>query len=228
MPDIVDTVESINSIATKYKKFRQLSKAPSFALLYGGSYITLMRNCGFTEEEAKKIEQGYHTLYKESDNWIKEKINQAKITGYVTGAFGLRVRTPMLLNAGKYLTSLQSAEARTAGNALGQGWGLLNNRAMHEVLEKIDEMGYEEDIYPICAIHDACYYMVRNNIKLILWLNKTATEAAKWQDDPVIYNPDVGLSGQLDLFIPDWSNPITLPEEISSTELYDLVNERKK
>ena len=31
MPDIVDTVESINSIAVKYPALRSKSKAPSFA-----------------------------------------------------------------------------------------------------------------------------------------------------------------------------------------------------
>ena len=41
MPDIVDTVESINSIEDKYPKLRQASKAPTFALTYGGTIYTL-------------------------------------------------------------------------------------------------------------------------------------------------------------------------------------------
>lgn len=224
MPDIIDTVESINSIAKKYKDWRQKSKAPSFALTYGGTYLTLMKNCGFDEVTAKQIEERYHELYKESDIWIKERIKEATVNGYVTGAFGLRVRTPMLLGADiNKLTNQQAAESRTAGNALGQGWGLLNNRAMNAVLKRIDKAGLTEDIYPIAAIHDACYYMVRNDIQTILWLNQAVTEEAKWQDHPVIQHDQVGLEGQLDLFFPDWSNPITLPEKLTEPELISLV-----
>ena len=224
MPDIEDTVESINSIASKYKKLRQSSKSPSFALTYGGTYLTLMKNCGFSEELAKQIEERYHKLYAESDKWVHDKIKQACIDGYVTGAFGLRVRTPMLYRANPYkLTNIQAAESRTAGNALGQGWGLLNNRAMNAVLKRIDEAGLTEGIYPIAAIHDACYYMVRNNPETVLWLNQVTTEEAKWQDNPVISHPQVGLEGQLDLFFPDWATPLTLPESLTEPELIDLV-----
>lgn len=113
-----------------------------------------MKNCGFSEEIAKQIEERYHTLYAESDKWVQDKIKQACIDGYVSGAFGLRVRTPMLYRANpNKLTNIQAAESRTAGNALGQGWGLLNNRAMNAVLKRIDEAGLTEDIYPIAAIH---------------------------------------------------------------------------
>lgn len=183
-----------------------------------------MKNCGFSEELAKQIEERYHKLYAESDKWVHDKIKQACIDGYVTGAFGLRVRTPMLYRANPYkLTNIQAAESRTAGNALGQGWGLLNNRAMNAVLKRIDEAGLTEDIYPIAAIHDACYYMVRNNPETVLWLNQVTTEEAKWQDDPVISHPQVGLEGQLDLFFPDWATPLTLPESLTEPELIDLV-----
>ena len=112
-----------------------------------------MKNCGFDEVTAKQIEERYHELYKESDIWVKERIKEATVNGYVTGAFGLRVRTPMLIGAGSKLTNLQAAESRTAGNALGQGWGLLNNRAMNAVLKRVDEAGLAESIYPIAAIH---------------------------------------------------------------------------
>lgn len=224
MPDIVpDSVSSINSIAKLYKELRQDSKPPSFALTYGGTYLTLMKNCGFSEELAKKIEERYHTLYVESDNWVRARIIEACQNGYITGAFGLRVRTPMLKGASIHkFDRLQAAESRTAGNALGQGWGLLNNRAMNAVLKRVDEAGLTDSIYPIAAIHDAAYYMVRNDASLITWFNKVVTEEAKWQDHPVIYHPQVGLEGQLDLFIPNWANPLTLPESLNQEELIQL------
>lgn len=214
---------TINSIAIKHKELRQRSKAPTFALTYGGTAITLVKNCGFDSATATQIETSYHNLYKVSDKWVQGKINQAKIDGYVTGAFGLRVRTPMLHNATRMTTAIQ-AEARTAGNALGQGWGLLNNRAMREVVSKIDQMGYSQHILPIAAIHDACYYLVRNDINLILWLNQAVTTAAKWNNHPDIYHHKVGLSGELSLFYPSWKNELSLPESITKDELIHLVD----
>lgn len=181
-----------------------------------------MKNCGFDEVTAKQIEERYHELYLVSDIWVQNRINQAKVDGYVTGAFGLRVRTPMLIGAGSKLTNLQAAESRTAGNALGQGWGLLNNRAMNAVLKRVDEAGLTESIYPIAAIHDACYYMIKNDATLITWFNKVVTEEARWQNHPDIAHPLVGLEGQLDLFFPNWANPLTLPENLNQEELINL------
>ena len=181
-----------------------------------------MKNCGFTEESAKQVEKAYHELYAVSDAWVLSHINQAKIDGYVTGAFGLRVRTPMLLGSGSKLTNLQAAESRTAGNALGQGWGLLNNRAMNAVLKRVDEAGLTDSIYPIAAIHDSCYYMIKNNAEIITWFNKVVTEEARWQNHPDIAHPLVGLEGQLDLYFPSWATPLTLPEDLNQEELINL------
>lgn len=102
---------------------------------------------------AKQIEEAYHTMYEVSDKWVEGKINQAKENGYVTTGFGLRVRTPLLKGAIGDLSGIQSAEARTAGNALGQGWGVLNDRAMNEVLTEIDRLGLTEDILPVGKVH---------------------------------------------------------------------------
>jgi hypothetical protein len=38
MPDIENTLESINSIENKYPEIRQASKEPTFLLTYGGTY----------------------------------------------------------------------------------------------------------------------------------------------------------------------------------------------
>ena len=56
MPDIQDTVTSINSIETKYPDLRQKSKGPTFALTYNGTWHTLVSNIGIPKGEAKEIE----------------------------------------------------------------------------------------------------------------------------------------------------------------------------
>lgn len=220
-------VKIINSIDGHYEYggYRQESKAPTFALTYKGTYLTLMKNCGFSEEKAKQIEEAYHKMYAVSDEWVNNKIKQACIDGYITTGFGLKVRTPLLKQVGYENINknrLASAEMRTASNALGQGWGVLNDRAMNEVMNQVDKLGLSNDILPIAKIHDATYYLVRNNSHIVTTLNRLAIEQAYWNNHPDIYHPEVGLGGQLDIFFPDWANPLTLPEDCSEEQLIEL------
>lgn len=143
MPDIINTVESINSIEGKYKDIRQKSKTPTFLLTYRGTYMGLMQKCGFDEPTAKQIESRYHELYKESDDWVNARLEEATKVGYVTAAFGLRVRTPLLhqvVMGTKHTPYEAEAEGRTAGNALGQSWCLLNNRAAVDVAQRLEKL----------------------------------------------------------------------------------------
>ena len=89
-------VHVINSIKKKHPDLRQASKAVTFALTYAGTWRTLVNNLGIPEEQAKAIEQRYHELYSVSDEWVDNKLNIAAIEGYITCAFGLRLRTPLL------------------------------------------------------------------------------------------------------------------------------------
>ena len=102
---------------------------------------------------------------------------------------------------------------------------MLNSRAMNKVMEQVDAMGLTQDILPVAMIHDATYYLVRNDVKVIETINRLAVEQAYWNDHPDIYHPEVGLGGQLDLFYPSWATPITLPEECDENCLIKTVQE---
>lgn len=221
-------IQQINSIKKKYPSYRQIGKSVTFALTYAGTYYTLMKNFGFDEKTARDLEKAYHSLYIVSNEWNKKQLFEAKHKGYVTCAFGLKVRTPLIKNIHTKGSFERMAEERTAQNALGQSWGLLNNRAMNAVLKRVDKEGYSNHIYPIAAIHDACYYMVRNDADIITWFNKVVCEEASWQEHPAIVHDKVKLSGNLDIFFPDWSNPITLPDNISADDLIKLCEESIK
>jgi DNA polymerase-1 len=227
MPDIVETVESINSIKQKYPDLRQLSKAPTFLLTYGGTYIGLETNCGFSKEDALKIEANYHQLYVASDEWVKAKLDEAAKVGYVECAFGLRVRTPLLkqtLRSNSSSPYEAAAEARTAGNALGQSYGLLNNRAANEFLDKVLASPYALDIRICAQIHDAIYLMVRDNIEVVEWVNKNLIECMSWQELDEIKHDEVKLGGELSIFYPDWSNEIVIPNNATQTEIENICN----
>lgn len=226
MPDIEDTVESINSIQHKYKSLRSDSKAPTFLLTYGGTYMGLMKNCGFSEEKAKTTEKRYHDLYVVSDAWVQAKLDEAAKTGYVTAAFGLRVRTPLLAQVlrGTCKTPYEAeAEGRTAGNALGQSWCLLNNRAGSEFMRKVRTSEFRLDIRPCIHIHDAQYFMIRDNMDTLQYTNKHLVEAVNWQDHPDIAHPEVGLGGELSLFYPTWANEIEIPNHATPDEVHQII-----
>ena len=56
----------------------------------------MVKNAGFSEEQAKQIESRYHELYKVADAWAEKLVEEAKTCGYIPMAFGARIRTPLL------------------------------------------------------------------------------------------------------------------------------------
>jgi Schitoviridae DNA polymerase len=232
MPDIENTIESINSIKQKYPELRSKSKGPTFSLTFQGTWLTLVKNSGFTEEEAKKIEANYHKLYEVSTQWVKDRIAQAAEDGYATGAFGLRIRTPLLKRTllGKSSTPREAeAEARTLGNAIsGQSYGLLNNRAANAVMERVWKSKYRFDILPVALIHDAIYFIARDNLDVIEWLNNVLIEEMEWQELPEIKHETVKLGAELDLFWPSWADPVTLPNNATQSEILTLTKDHLK
>lgn len=228
MTGIVDgDVASINSIQTLYPAFRQDSKTPTFLLTYGGTYIGIMEQLGWAEEKARSVEARYHELYKVSDDYVRSKLDQACRDGYITVAFGLRVRTPLLYQTilGTSKTPFQAeAEGRTAGNAIGQSWCLLNSRAMTEFMEHVRIGALREDIMPCAQIHDANYVLVRDHIDVIKYTNKFLVQACEWQNHPDIAHPTVGLGGEFSIFYPDWSNDIGIPNGADEEQIYSAFS----
>lgn len=230
MVGITDDVASINSIAKKYPQLRQDSKAPTFLLTYGGTYHGLMNNVGLDEATAKAIEENYHRMYKVSDDYVAGKIQQATVDGYVTVAFGLRVRTPILaqtiLNNSKTPYEAK-AEARTAGNALGQSYGMLNNRTGIEFQERTLASPYRLDILPIAHIHDASYYLVRDDVHVVKWFNDNLVECMEWQGLPEIQHPQVGLGGEASCFHPSWATEYILPNRATIEEIREACKPKE-
>lgn len=232
MPDIDPTsVESVNSIAAKYPKQRQDSKPPTFLLTYDGTYHGLMHNCGFSKEKAQAIEEAYHTLYKVSDQWKEQRIMQASKDGYAIVAFGLKVRTPILgqvlYNSSKTPYEAKK-EARTVGNAMGQSYGMLNNRAGIEVQQKTLQSDFRLDILPCCHIHDAQYFLVRNRVEPIHYLNEILIPAMEWQELDEIKHPQVKLGGELSVFYPSWAKEVKIPNGATPEQIKSIAREATK
>jgi DNA polymerase-1 len=231
MTDIDPTsAESINSIKDKYGSLRQSSKNISFACQYAGTYHTLHKNLGVPIEQAKEIEQAYKDLYKHSIDWVNNKLVEASNLGYATLAFGLKLRTPLLkqviLNNKK--TPIEaSAEGRTVGNALGQSYCMLNDRAMSEFMNKVRNSIYKYDIKPVAKIHDAVYFLVKNDVNLLKYVNDNLIQAMEWQEDPNISHPIVKLGGELGIFYPHWGKECTIKNNASTKDIIKTFKEHK-
>ena len=116
----------------------------------------------------------------------------------------------------------------TLGNAFGQSYGLLNNRASIEVMKKVRASKYKYDILPCGMIHDALYYRFKDDLAVIKFLNDALSSAMSWQDTPELKHDVVKLSGELDLFYPSWKDPITLPNNISEDAILEICIKEKQ
>ena len=225
-PEIdLDDPASVNTIKKKYANLRQDSKAPTFLLTYGGTYHGMMKNLGWPEDKSKAIEKGYHDLYKVSDQYVQKRLEQASKDGYVEVAFGLRVRTPLLkqvVYGSSRMPYEAAAEGRTAGNALGQSYGLLNNRAANEFMSRVWASKYRLDIKPVAQIHDAQYYLIRDDVEVIHWANINLLECMSWQNLPEIQHDTVKLGAALDVHYKGWHQPITIPNNATIEETLSI------
>lgn len=213
---------SVNTLKETEHWTRQESKAPTFLLTYGGTYHGMMSNLGWDQDKSQAIEANYHALYKVSDEYVEKRLEQASKDGYVEVAFGLRVRTPLLKQVifkGHKMPFEAAAEGRTAGNALGQSYGLLNNRAANAFMKKVRASKYRNDVKICALIHDAIYLLVRDNIEVVEWVNRELIKEMQWQELPEIQHPTVKLGAALDLFWPSWANAITLPNEADTATI---------
>lgn len=215
---------NLNDIKDKYPELRQESKAPTFALNYGGTYITLMNNCGFPEAKAKAIEEGHKKLYCKLHAWSAEnKIKMIK-DGHISCAFGLKVRTPLL---GKSMlgdsSMMLEQEFRGANNAKTQSYGLLTTRAGTEFKDRLDISEKRFDILNINFIHDAIYNLARKDVNTIKWLNKHLIECMEWQEESEIKGSPIRLTAELDIGL-SWDKMYTLPNNASDEEIQTLLD----
>jgi DNA polymerase I len=216
----------INSIETKYPDLRRKSKGPTFALQYDGTWHTLHKRGGFPVDQAKQIEASYRELYAVSEEFKKTTRTFMENHGYVECAFGLKLKTPIVNQCvlGNSKTPYEAeAEVRSANNAVTQSWGMLLNRAMIATNERIEEAGYALDILPINMIHDAGYFLIREDPVVIQFLNKVLIHEMEWNDHPLIKSVDVPMRASLEIGR-SWDALTTLPNNASLEEIQHVLH----
>lgn len=228
VPGLEDTPQSVNTIKELHPKLRDKSKTVTFALQYGGTPFALVRESGFKQQEADEIYKNYLEKFKVSKAYQQDKIDQATLNGYVTVAFGLRVRAPLLASTvlGNRITPNQAREeGRTIANALSQSYGLLTNRSANAVMERVWKSEYRTDIKLIAMIHDANYFICKDDLATVEWLNKILIEEMSWQELPEISHEIVKLGAELEIYYPSWANPIAIPNGASQEQISQLCTD---
>ena len=216
---------SINSIEQLFPKFRNKSKAPTFALQYGGTAYTLTKNCNLPTHEAEAIENAYHDLYKVSDAFMNDNLKFAHKHGYVECAFGLRLRTPLLQKSVIQSSNMPyqaKAEGRSANNAITQSWGLLINRALIEADQIWNASEYRESILLCNTIHDSTYGLVRNDPETVKFLNDTIVSAMEWNDHIKIKSAEVPMVAKLELGH-SWDRMLSIENRISADKIAKII-----
>ena len=217
-----DRVSTINSIGDRYPKLRQHSKGPTFALTYMGTWRTLVKTFGLRKDVAQQIEAKYHELYAVADKWVLNRLEEASKTGYVELAFGLRLRTPLLPKVlfNSYSMPFQAhQEMKTAGNALGQSYGLLNSHSANLFMKRVWTSEYKHVILPCMQVHDSQYYMIRNTLDCLKWVNDNLIECMEWNQLAPIQHPDVQLGATLELYHKSWAEKISIPNRASKAQI---------
>lgn len=224
---VPETPEAINALIADFGDTRGKGKPVHFAMQYLGTWATLMKNCGFSEDESKGIEANYQKLYQVSFQWVAERIAEASQKGYATAAFGLRIRCPVLAKSivgAKVTTAQAAAESRTLGNALsGQSYGMLNSRSAHEFMELVrNDPDKRLRVRPAAQIHDAQYYYIRDDWELLKWVNDEIPRCMAWQELPELMHDRITLPAEVDTQYPSWKDVTTMPNNISLREIQQL------
>jgi len=119
------------------------------------------------------------------------------------------------------------AERRSAGNALGQSYCMLNERAAIEFQKRCLASPYRYDIHPSAHIHDAQYYVVKDDVHIVKWVNDNLIECMRWSDLPELKHDTVKMSSKLELYWPNWAYSHAVPNTADESSIKEIANKAK-
>lgn len=193
------------------------------AMQYGCGPGKIQQLLKCPKAKAEQVYSAFHTLYSGLAEFGQKNKIQGMTNGYVTGAFGLRLRTPKLKahKSGTRESNEVGSEARSASNMVTQSWGMLMNRAFIEFNIRLESSPYASRVRLINTIHDATYILVKAEPDVIHWVNKNLIECMEWQDG-IIKSDEVKIGAELDLGL-DWAHQETLSNNASIEDIKYFV-----
>ncbi len=109
-------------------------------------------------------------------------------------------------------------------NAVTQSWGMLINRATIAHTKILFASEERKNVKPINTIHDALYFLVRDNSKSIKWLNDTLIPEMEWNDHDDIRSSDVPMAADLTIG-PSWLDQYKVKNDASIDDIETVMTE---
>ena len=106
------------------KNERQIAKATSFLIVYGGTAYTLANNNRIPLKRAEKIIDTYMNVFPGIDRYIQRTYSSIRANGYVTSIFGRKRR----------LLNVNSSDRKVVGRALRQGLNFTIQSAASDII----------------------------------------------------------------------------------------------
>ena len=182
-----------NSFRKEHKsadKLRSAAKSPNYLLEYGGYPPKLSKDLGCSLDVAQGIFNTFHLeTFLGTTKYREDYVGKtAKEQGYIHLGLGARIAS-----------NDPRRDIRTITNATYQFWSILTLLALHRILGRIKEAGYEKDIKIYSTIHDSVTAYIRKDAKIIKWYNDNLIECMVGDfllDQEVVLesNLDIGLS----------------------------------
>lgn len=148
----------------KYKDYRQKAKVVNFALIYGGTKHTLVRNFGFAELEAESLIEGYFEAYPKVAQWMRAVYDQLEEHGCVVyPEYGYVKRMDAAKPKDRWDKEgmrQYKAALRTCQNALIQGYSaFVVKEAIVKMTRRFAQEGLDAQV--IYQVHDEVGVLAR-------------------------------------------------------------------
>ena len=195
-------------------------------------YLGLMHQFGYSEEKAKFIYDSHRELYKTYYEYVDAQLDKGKLKGYITLAFGLRLKTPKLemgRTAGVPQYVLEQ-EARSAGNAIFQSYGMMTLRALSTFMRRVwVHKEYSSKIILVSTIYDSIYLDVPNELEVVHWVNKNLVECMKDTSGiEELNHKEIAIGAELEIMIGSWAKPLKLKNNISKQAIRETIAKSSK
>ena len=215
------TVEESFIIKEKAPDLRQDSKSVTFALQYGGTFRTVAKSLGCSNERAEEIVASYHKLHGGVTAYYKKMTDAAEETGHYLIETGLKLRAPGLQSLDEHVVG---STERSAENALIQGFGMLTVIAMNKLQVIIEEENMEDKVVIIMNIHDAIYGYCDDDVSVIKWLNEKLVEVMV---EDFYEGQDIKLKAEMDIGY-TWKQQKTLDNGTTLEDIIEILKECKE
>jgi DNA polymerase-1 len=88
---------------------------------------------------------------------------------------------------------------------------------------KVRRSKHRLNIRPCAQIHDASYFLIKDDMETLLYTNEHLVQAVQWQDHPDIWHDEVKLGGEVSIFYPNWNKECVVPNGATEAEVLAVI-----